>query len=165
MIQPQISVAIKNEYCSFQAYINDIPAVLNYEGYSFNLNFPINHLVFKEKNILKILVTIDKNHADAKEYFEFSCEILLKGSDEQLSSLRSVFKINFRDVYKMDIDNILPNAPLIGEFDLNFDMVNATWAEAINLKNDKNRPTFSLCHHSTDRWNTFLTLFRKRTFV
>jgi len=137
MFNPQYSLAIKNEYCQFMAYLNDIPVMFNPNGYAFNLNFPINHLICSGKNTFRIEVTIQNQSPSELEYFDFTCEVLVKGESDHMADLKTLVSANFREIYKMPLANVPPNSPLIGEFHIKHPVYDAPWIDRIDLKKDK----------------------------
>ena len=139
MTEPQYSFAVKNEYCSFMAYINDVPAMFNPDGYAFNLNVPINHLIQPGKNNFRVHITIQDQSEETKNYCECISEILVKGTNDPMSSLKTLAQINIRSLVKNSILSLPPGSPVTGIFQVKDSFSELPWSEGVDMGSDKNR--------------------------
>jgi hypothetical protein len=139
MIQPQYSLGIKNEYCSFMAYVNDVPAILNPDGYAFNLNVPINHLIQPGKNVFRISVTMQDESDDTLNYGDCIGEILVKGINDPMTSLQTCSKVDIRSLVKGAITSLPPKTPVSGIFQIEHQVSELPWAEAQDMSKQKSQ--------------------------
>ena len=139
MREPQYSLGVKNEYCSFMAYVNDVPAMFNPDGYAFNLNVPVNHLIQPGKNSFRVNVTIQDQSEETKNYCECISEILVKGTNDPMSSLKTLAKVDIRSLVKDAILSLPAGAPVSGVFHVKDSFSELPWSNGVDMSSDKNR--------------------------
>ncbi|MCX6190119.1 MAG: hypothetical protein NTW54_11075 [Bacteroidetes bacterium] len=157
--QPQYALAMKNNLCSFIAYINDIPAFNNSQGTAYNISVPINHLIINGENTFKVLVTPLKSSQHLEELSECFAIILVKdvfdNADQFVEiSITGIPAGTSNDTLK------LPAFEIKGKFEASLPFDDYTWVNAPKL--DKNRSTnidlarhyFRAFHNALDKQNT-----------
>lgn len=137
MTQPQYSLAVKNEFCSFMAYVNDVPAIFNPDGYAFNLNVPINHLIQSGKNTFRLIVTLQDKSDETENYFECISEILVKGTYDPMTSLKSLSRVDLRSIVKGSVLELPPSTPVSGVFHVQEPISDLPWSNGLDMSKRK----------------------------
>lgn len=139
MNQPQYSLAIKNEYSSCTAFVNDVPALANPKGYALNSSVPINHLVRTGKNTFRVTASILEQSPEAESYFECIAEILVKDASEPMSALRPFARIDMRQVFQGKVLEMPRNMPMAGVFEIPERFSDGPCESAVDMTEDKSR--------------------------
>jgi hypothetical protein len=137
MYQPQYSLAINNEYCSFMAYINDVPALYNPDGYAFNMNVPINHIIKSGKNSFRIEVSQLEKSVEAELYMDCKVEILVKGNKEPMSKLKSLSSVSLRQLFGDSVSKLPDHTPLTGVFEVEESFSDLPWNHSSDMSERK----------------------------
>ncbi len=136
--QPQYALAMKNNLCSFTAYINDIPAFNNRQGTAYNLSVPINHLIKHGENSFKVQVTPLKPSTYLQELSECFAIILVKDLFDNADEFIEISITGFPTGTSNDTLK-LPAFEIKGKFDATLPFVDYLWVNATKL--DQNRST------------------------
>ena len=156
---PQYALAIKNNICSFVAYINDIPAFYNVNGTAYNLCVPINHLVRNGENTFKVLVTPLKPSAHLVQLSECFASIIVKDIFDNADQFVEIAITGFPEGTSNDTIK-LPGFEVKGVFEARIPFKDAYWTEAPSMEKNKSthidqaRRYFKAFHEALEQKNT-----------
>lgn len=134
--KPQYALDIKNNLCSFIAFINDIPAFNNMQGAAFNMCVPVNHLIRNGKNTFKVLITPLKTSGHLQELSDCFVTIIVKDYWDNANTFIDVAAAAFPAGSSNDTIK-LPGFELAGEFEAKLPFADYFWVDAPKLDENK----------------------------
>ncbi len=136
--KPQYAFEIKNNLCSFIAFINDIPAFNNMMGTAFNQCVPITHLVKNGENTFKVLVFPLKPATHLQALSDCFATIIVKDYWDNANTFIEISAMGFPAGTSNDTIK-LPGFELKGTFEAKLPFDDFQWVNAPKL--DTNRST------------------------